>query len=148
MPVDFKSLLSRTAPAAEKPKPFPAGTYTAVVKSHQFGESKQKGTPFVRYDIALTGPGDDVDPAAFEEAGGMSKLQGRTIGWDFWLTEDAEYRLKDFLQGPCGITLGERSFGETIPEADGKRIKVVVKLSPSQDGKNIYMNIEEAIAAE
>jgi hypothetical protein len=52
--VDFSKLASRTPGEAKKPPLMPGGSYLAVIKQYEQGESKPpKKTPFVRYHMTL-----------------------------------------------------------------------------------------------
>ena len=136
MALDFKSLLGRSLDDVKKPSPVPAGTFYGVIQRYEFGETSEKKTPFVRFHIGLTAPGDDIDP---ELLIGVD-LSKRALRKDFFLTPDAEYRLKDALNA-LGINTTGRTFAETIPEVINAQVLVEVTQRPSKDGKDIFNDI-------
>lgn len=111
MALDFSKLLSKPMDSVEKPKPLPAGTFLGVISKYEFGESKDKKTPYVRFFLNLTGPGPDIEASSVEGID-FSKKQLRR---DYFLTDDAMYRLKDLLQS-VGIPTAGRTFDESIPD--------------------------------
>lgn len=148
MSIDFRALLSQPVDSFEKPKPFPTGLYQAVISGHEFGESRTQKTPYCRFHFRPISPSDDVDPIQFEEAGGVDRLLKARLRKDFWLTDDALYRLSEFLEGPCKINTSGRSFAETIPETTELSVMIYVGHRMSEDGKEVYMQIENVLATE
>lgn len=145
---DFSQILSKKVEQAEKPKPLPAGTYRFLVKGHEFDESRQKKTPYVRFNVQPLAPESDVDPTVFDEFGGLGKLGGKLLRAEYYLTDDAMYRLREFLEDALSLSCEGRSFGEVIPEAVGREFLGTVAHSTSQDGKDIYANIVATARAE
>lgn len=116
--VDFKALLDVQVDSVERPPTFPAGSYNAVVVAYEYGTSSKKGTPYCRFEIRLSSPQEGVDPDLFEEAGGMEKLADRkNMNLDFYLTNDAKYRLRKFLENTLEINCSGSTFDQKIPEA-------------------------------
>lgn len=136
MAVDFKALLSKNVDDVKRPVPLPAGTYQGFIGTHKFDESKNKKTPFVRFMIKLTAPGNDVDP---NELDGI-ELGKREYGKDYYLTPDADYRVKD-LAASCGISVTGRSLGEVIEDIANVPVIVEMKHRNSEDGTEIYNEI-------
>ena len=136
---NFESILSQEVQTAERPKAAPVGTYICNVKDHTFDSSSRKQTPYVRYGLTPMVAEDDVDPDALEEYGG---LEGKSLRIDFYLTPDAVYRLREFLEEHLHINCDGRTFAETIPEAVGQQVKVHVTHTISDDGKQTYANID------
>lgn len=140
--VDFSHILSKPVDEAKRPPLLPAGTYHGMLGQYQLGETKSdKKTPFVRYNVQLTGPGDDIDPSDLADI----DLSKRTLYHDFYLTEDSQFRLREFMES-CGLSVSGRSFGETIPELTGAQVLVKIVHRPSRDGSEIYANIESLVA--
>jgi hypothetical protein len=138
---DFKSLLSKKVEDAVKPKILPAGTYEGVVKGYNLGESKEKKTPYVEFTYTITSPGEDI---MSEDLEGVN-WQGKEFRSTFYLTPEADYRLKDFLKS-CGIDTDGRSFGETIP--DTVRAAVLLSLTQvpnTREEGEFYNNIGRVI---
>jgi hypothetical protein len=126
MAVDFSALLSKPLDEVKAPVPLPAGTYYGIIKEYKFDESPEKKTPFIRFTIQLTGAGDDVyveEVASIE----WSKKQLRK---DFYLTEDALFRFKKFLE-TLGIDTVGKSFDSLIPETQGAKVLVEVTQRPN-----------------
>jgi hypothetical protein len=99
--VDFSSLLRAPLGESKRPEPLPVGDYPGVIKSREFGASQKQKTPYVRFQIAMTGFPDAVDPSEVEGV----DLSKRTFRKDFYITPDALYRLDDFLKS-CGAATG------------------------------------------
>lgn len=130
MAVDFSTLLSKPADEVKRPPALPAGSYFGVIEKHAFDESREKKTPYVSYTVKLTGEyGDDVDAEGVE---GID-IAKRTMRKDFYLTEDALWRLKEFIES-CGVPSVGRSLGEIIPEVVNCR--VLCEVSSQLDRRN------------
>lgn len=108
---DFSQLLSKPLDDVKRPKVLPPGTYFGMVKSYELGESSEKKTPYVRINFALSHAGDDVDQAELTDI----ELGKRTPRTDFYLTPDADWRLKEFLES-CHIDTKGRTFQSTLPD--------------------------------
>lgn len=136
MAVDFKTLLSKPMDTVEKPKPLPAGTYNGSVQKYEFMESKEKKTPYARMHMSVHSAGADVDP---DSLAGVD-LSKKTLRKDFYLTDDAAYRLKDFIES-CGVQTAGRTIGETIPELLNAQVLIDVTQRPSEDGSDIFNDV-------
>lgn len=117
MAVNFKELLSTPVTSAEKPKPKPAGQYFGTIGSFRYGESKEQKTPYVKLVVKSVHPGPGItnDSALMErldKAGDLSKFSPDK---DYYLTEDAKYRLRELMES-CKLRVDGRSFFECIPE--------------------------------
>lgn len=112
-PPDFRTLLQTTnLDDVQRPKVLPTGTYKGTIIKFEYGQSSQKQTPYVRYFVRPDEARDDVDQEALE---GIN-LSQRSLRRDFFLTADALYRLKEFLEG-LGIETAGQSLGALIPLA-------------------------------
>ena len=138
MTVDFKTLLSKPADSVERPKPLPAGTYHGLITSYKYDESQQKKTPYVRLNLVTHRAGEDVD-AELLNGVDLSKKQLRR---DYFLTDDAMFRLKDLIES-CGVQTTGRSMGELVPELLNKAVIISVVQRPSQDGSELYNDVKE-----
>lgn len=146
--VDFKALLGVQVQSVERPKNFPVGHYQSVIAASEFGESSQKQTPYVRFQIKLLGPGEDVDEELFEEAGGMEALRDRkTLPLTFYLTKDAMYRLREFLEDGLGLSCSGRNFDEVIPESMNVSLSVHVSHRAGQKEGEFYMELNDYMKA-
>ena len=141
----FADALNRKADDVEKPKPLPVGTYLCTVAGPaEMKEIGQNSTPAAIFQFKVISPEGDVDMEALSNAGGA---QGKTLRQTFFLTEDALYRLKDFLVDVCGIEPNGRSLGEMLPDAVNRMFKATVKHRPSQDGTQIYAEVNHMTKA-
>lgn len=146
--VNFNELLSVQVESAERPKSFPVGHYESVVQSHEMGTSSQKGTPYVRFWVKLIGPGEDVDEELFQVAGGMDALRERKpLRMDYYITKDALYRLREFLQDGLGLSCEGRNFDEVIPESTNVPFTVHVAHDAGQKEGEFYMNLDDYMKA-
>ena len=116
---DFSTILSKPVTSAERPKPKAPGGYFGVVAKYELGESSQKKTPYVRYHLNQVSPGPEVDQEMNTQNG--IDLSKYTPYFDYYLTDSAIFRLREFLES-CGIPVDGRTFNETIPEAVGKPV--------------------------
>lgn len=134
MSANFNSILTNLGKPeeAERPKPFPVGSYNSVVKGHEFGESSKKKTPFVKFQIRHVAPLDDVDQAELAE---VKNWQQREMGLTFYLTEDAIYRLREFADH-CGVNYTGRTWAEVIPEFNGTTFTSVVEHQMNEEKPN------------
>ena len=126
---DFQELLSTSVDSVEKPKPLPTGHYASAIKSFKFDKANnEKQTPFCRFMIQPMEPQEDVDKDALGE---VNKWRERPMRLDFYITEDAMWRFRKFLEKDAGINTTGRSFDECIPETvnQGVMIEVVHEIN-------------------
>ncbi len=148
--VDFNALLKTSVEDAERPPTFPIGNYESIITGHEIGKSAKKGTPYVRFFIKLLNPTEDVDPELFQDCGGIAKLSDRkAMPKDFYITGDALYRLREFLEGPCQLSCGGRAFDEVIPEATNVTLLSHVAHRQGQGAKEneTYMDLDDFASA-
>lgn len=144
--VDFRDLLSKRMDTAVPPPPLPAGTYLGTVASHEYQTSSKKKTPFVRFHLGVSGAGEDVDPESLQ---GID-LAGKQLRMDFYLTDDARYRLRDFLES-CGISVEGKTDGECIPQANGQAVQMTVTQRPDDrdpSGKKMFNDVTNLRGAQ
>jgi hypothetical protein len=115
--VNIKALIDRPVESAKKPTLKPGGTYTGVIASFKFDESSQKKTPFVRLNVKNCQPTKDIAPEALldPEDGTPMDLTKWSPYEDYYLTEDALYRVRELMES-CKMSISGRKFSETIPE--------------------------------
>lgn len=136
---NFAHLLNKPANSFERPKAVPMGTYLVQFIKFEFGESANKKTPFVRFLCSIVQPGTDVDKAALPEG-----WQEREFRYEFYLTPDAMFRLREFLGGALKMpeTL---NFDVLIPQVVGKQAWATIIQQPSTkpgaSKDDIYNNI-------
>ncbi len=147
--VDFAKLLDVQVQSVERPKNFPVGHYESVILDHEFGKSSQKETPYARFQCKLTGPTSDVDEELFEAAGGMAALQDRKpIPLTFYLTKDAMYWLRGFLEEGLGLNCTGRNFDEVIPESTNQPVTVQITHRAGQKEGEFFMEIRDYMKAK
>lgn len=137
---NFADVLNRPAAAVEKPKPYPIGTYLCIVDGPaEISKVGKKQTDAAIFKLKILAPGADVDPAAVAEAGGVA---GKQLRITYWLTEDALYRLKQFLVDHLGLAEGSKTLGELLAEAPGCQVYANVGHRPSEDGQTLYADVK------
>lgn len=144
---DFSHLLSKPSGEIEKPKPMPSGTYFGIIARHEFGVTTKNQTPYVRFHVNNLEAGPDIDP----ELLALSKidLTKKEQRIDFYLTEDALYRLNEFLLG-LGIDNGggTRSLEVMIPEANNMPVQLDIGQQQGQgNNADTVYNVVNDVAA-
>src|SRR5215510_10206233 len=91
---DFNSLLDADPTSFERPPLIPEGDFLGLIKSRKFDKSAQKKTPYVRFDFQLISPMDSVSPEAMVGVD-LAKTKPHD---EFYLTEDAMFRLREFFE--------------------------------------------------
>jgi len=142
MATNFRALLAQKTNEVERPKTTPKGHFCATLINHEFGQSKRKQTPFVRFNCQLTSALSDVDPVALE---GID-LSERKMWQDFYITPGSLFRLTDMLNRVLGYEEG-RQFDERIPDCDGMDVVVLVIHEQSEDGTETYAKIKTIMSA-
>lgn len=135
MSINFREMLSVPTDSVERPKPLPDGHYIGAIKGHEFGQSKNKGTPFVRFILTTELACDDVDQAALV---GMD-LSKKEVQKDYFITPSALYRLSDMLDAVLGKQAG-RSFDERIPDTSSVRVMFGAVARNDDDGNPTGFN--------
>lgn len=139
---DFSALLSKPAGTIERPKPLPAGVYYGTVGAHKFDESRNKKTPFVRFTINITEPGEEVASNYQEQLADVDwSKKSRPV--DFYLTDDAMFRLTEFMAS-IGVDdgNGSRSVGEMIPDCANRPVQLELNQQANEQRPDeVYNNI-------
>lgn len=132
---DFSHLLKRPAGEAKRPPPLPAGDYYGVIRSWEIGDRNQNRTPYVRLQINLQDwPDSSPDEWSFIDSEHKFitatksdvDLSKRQLRRDFFLTDDALWRLDEFIRS-CGIDPQGRDYEEILPELVGQPVVVEVQ---------------------
>lgn len=145
MALDFSKLLSKPLDSVEKPKPLPVGTYLGIINKYEFGESKEKKTPYVRFHFQVTGAGEDVD--ADELAAAAPDLSKKQLRRDYYLTDDAMYRLKELFES-TGVQTAGRSFAEAIPDLLNVPVHIAVSQRNGGEGGTEIFNDVGAVTGQ
>lgn len=151
----FKSILDRPMTAVERPKPLPVGSYLCIVKGEpKFDKSSKKGTDYVEFSLVpqspLTGDdgenldvdADDLKDALTKKDGTVMPLNSKSIRATFYLTEEALYRLKDFL-AHCGFDTEDEDadMSRLVHETAGCQVIASLKHRTSEDGKATFAEL-------
>lgn len=120
--VDFTSLLDKRLDDVEAPALLPQGSYIMTIAGYRTGESAKKKTPYVEFDLKISSAMDDVDQ---EELAKVKNLQDKTLKTQFYLNEDALFRLKDFCK-KTGVPIEGKSFTEILSEIAGAQLIGIV----------------------
>lgn len=139
---DFNALLDADPTQFERPPLIPEGDFLGMVKSRKFDKSAQKKTPFVRFDYSLLAPMASV-PAEALEGIDLAKTKPHD---EFYLTEDAMFRLREFFELVDAVMPSTR---ESIDACVGKQVVITFGHSPSQrDPSRMYAEIRGYAKAE
>lgn len=136
---DFSSLLSKPAGEAKKPPVLDAGDYPGVIKGYELGESSQKKTPYVQFNVGLTSWPDGVEPQTRED-GTAIDLSTKSLNRKMFLTPDALWRLDQMLKD-LGIEMSGRSYQDILPETVGTSILVEVRQGLNQQTNDLFNEV-------
>ena len=139
--INFRALLAQATDTVERPKPLATGHYIGEIKGHEFGVSRQKQTPFVRFILAISEEASDIENGANE---GID-LAKREMRKDYYITATARYRLSDMLDAVLGKQTG-RSFDQRIPETRSVRVMFGVTQRANEEGTEIYNDVTTLVA--
>lgn len=148
--INFRDLLAKPADNIKKPKPLPTGTYRGIIKQKSFDVSKNKGTPFVRLLLQPSMAESDVSPEDLMEADGTTPINitAKTLRFDMYLSEDAQYRVLDLARGLSIPTEG-RSLGEIIDDLPNHNVLISVTQQMANDGSGeVYNNVQKLAALD
>lgn len=139
MAVDFSKILQKQATEIEKPKPLPIGTYLCVnPKLPEFKGVGKNETPCAEFSLTIMAPVevDADDLAAYGE------VKGKSIRHRMFLTEGTEYRTKEELVNAFGLDEAGKNLGQLFNETINGQVLVTIKHRPSEDGTEIYHEVE------
>jgi hypothetical protein len=145
---NLSSILDRPSEDAERPKPLPQGSYICIVQSWEEGSSTKKQTPFIRFTLKPIDAGEDVKPEELEEAGGLGE---RTLGVNYYLTDNSEYRLREFLDH-CGVDSKDGktklSHRDRAEMALNTQVGAFIKHRASEDGEAVFAEVSRTYSVE
>lgn len=145
MAVDFSKILGKQAEAIEKPKPLPVGTYLCnnpqLPKFLGVGKNE---TPCAEFGLTILAPQDDVDPDDLQTYG---EVRAKNIRHRMFLTEGTEYRTKEELVNAFGVEEAGKTLGQMFNETINRQVYVTIKHRPSEDGTEMYHEVEKLAAA-
>ena len=141
MSLNFRELLNFSSDDVDRPKALPKGTYVGTIQSHEFGESKNKGTPYVRFILSVEEADIDVDKTKLNGV----DLSTITLGRDYYITDKAKYRLCDMLDNLLGKD--PRVVEERIPDTHGAKVRFTVGQRPSDQGSDFINDVDKITKA-
>lgn len=122
-------MLNKPLDEMKRPPALPQGTYYGTISgSPAFDESKNRKTPYARIFFQLTSAGEDIDQNDLDGV----ELHKRKVHKDFFLTEDAIYRAKEFLES-IGVETTGRTLGEAFGDIVGKNVMLTITPRPNQN---------------
>ena len=142
----FASILDRAPSEIEKPKPLPQGSYTTVIQGQpRLDKSAKKQTEFIEFTHKFIGAGDDVDADELKAVGG---IKDKIIKNTYYLTEQAAWRLKEFLEH-CGIDLDDYdTLREAAEATPGAQVGIFINHEASQDGTSVFARVGKTFVVE
>lgn len=154
---DFSGILDRAAGSIERPPTMPMGQYIWKIKGlPEYDKSAQKKTPYAEYTCVPTKALDTVDEEALEAC--LNRKTGKKLLSDmvqkltFYLTEDATFRLKEFLINDLKVATEaeaeEMALSELIGLSPNCEFIGTIKHTPTKDGKGVYANIGDTAPVE
>lgn len=139
--VNFQDILNRPMDDIEAPVPLPPGTYLCIIDGQPvIAKLGKNETPAATFNLKFMQPGQDVSQQALIDALKGKTLPDRTIKHTFWITEDAAWRLKQFLKDHLGIEA--TNLAEALNQSMGRQIYVNIGHRASDDGSQIYMDVK------
>jgi hypothetical protein len=139
---DFNSLLDADPTSFERPPTLPEGEYLASIRAQEFGKSAQKQTPYVRFHYSIIQALDSVPQEALVDID-LSKAKMRD---DFYITEDAMFRLRELFEIVDAV---ENSTRESVAACVGKQVVITIGHSTSQkDPTRTFAEIRSYAKAE
>lgn len=139
---NFANILQNaTLGEIEKPKPLPVGSYVALIKQVEYGETTgEKKTPFARVNMEIVSPLSDVNEADLEEFGSVT---GKKFKTDFYLTEDALFRLQDFVLEHVGLDMRGMNLDQALPQIVNNQVGIKIKHEVSKrDNTTIFAVVD------
>ena len=145
MAVNFTEILVTHAEEIEKPKPLPIGSYLAInPKLPEFKGLGKNETPAAVFTVTINQPLDDVSPDDLKAYG---DVKGKTQRFNRFLSDTAQFRTKEELCETFGIDETGKTLGQIFAETVNKPLIIVIAHRPSDDGTEIYAEVEKTAAA-
>jgi len=138
----FRELLSKTSETVERPRALAPGHYIGTCRNFEYGTSRQKQTPFVRFIMVPEEETSDVTEGANQGIDLSRKELSKTV----YITPASLYRLSDLLDAMLGKQPG-RSLDDRIPETRGIKVMFQVTSRESEDGSETYNDVGTVVAA-
>ena len=139
--VNFRALLGKKPSEVEKPKPLAVGHYIGRILSTEFGQSRNKGTAYMRVKLRAEEETSDIEPGA----NGNSDISTKEIYRDYWITPNALYQLSEMLDAVLGAA--DVPFDQRIPDLRDARVMFEVKHRADENSDRVYVDIGLIVAA-
>jgi hypothetical protein len=143
MATSFRELLSQETDKVERPRALAVGHYMGEIKGHEFGHSRNKQTPYVRFLLTPESECPDVTPTGGNDGVDLTRKELRK---DFYITPAALYRLSDMLDAVLGQESG-RTFDERIPDTRGAKVMFAVSQRENEEGTETFNDIGSIVKA-
>lgn len=141
MALDLSHLLRKPAGKAIKPAALPPGDYPGIIKSFEYGDNNKNKTPYVRFQLGLMDwpeavPQDERGQKNDEGEFIPTDLSKKSLRRDFYLTDEALFRLDELIKG-CGFAADGSNYEELIPKLVGAPVVIEVKQYVNQNTSEI-----------
>ena len=150
---DYTSFLHPPVAATKPQPPLPIEIYPGVIKSYEFREHPNTRNPMCRFQVGLLGwplsiP-DSKKSFTYDDGTEVEIYpEKRLLVNDFYLTENAIYRIVQFLEA-LGINIpvvnGKLDLETAIPKAVGERVGADVRQYINQRTGLVGNNIDNLI---
>ena len=136
--INLREYLSQPTDQTERPKALPAGQYVGTITNFSFDKVRNEaGTNvlyfFIRPERAFT---EELQRELDAEKIDLSR---RELRKEFYLTENAKYRLADALDAVLGKEPG-RTYNQRIPDMRNARVLVGVTPRLDREGNDTGFN--------
>jgi len=139
----FESILDKPVDAIKPPEALPVGTYLCIVDGPgEYVKVGKNDTPAFRVAFKPLQAQADVDQEKLAEILNGQALNDKKINANFFVTDAASYRLKDFCIDSLGIEGTGKSLRQVASEIQGKQVLVNLGHRASDDGKAIYNEVK------
>lgn len=138
---DFTQWLAKPAGKAVRPPALPVEKYPGKVQAYEYGDQNNNHTPYCRYQLSLTAWPEDLPESKkfYKDREGNEipiNLNRMRLRKDFYLTDEALWRLDEFLRS-CGISTEGKTYQEVCPQVVGTNVMVEVQHYLNQNTNEI-----------
>ena len=145
--MNFSDLAQVKAADVKPPVCLPEGHYIAQFSGPMKEHKAKSGNLAMRFPFKLLGPGEDVDAAALEQAGG---IPDKEFSLDFWMSPDARFRFTDFACKAQGLS-DDLNLVELAEQLITENKPFLIQNKPRQSEDNpevFYNNFDNPTAAQ
>jgi len=138
---NFEDILNIKPEDVKDPVTLPAGSYNVTVSDYDTTISSLKKTPGIVMDFTV----DDVDEVDENDLEEFGEVVGRSIKRTFWMSEKAQFMLKNFLKDDLGLDNPGASFAELLEEAKGRQCIAIIHHDISDDGSRVFARCDKTL---